>query len=366
MRKSSDIQYCEKDSPNGDLPLFKKSHHQNSIVAVYTLYLAMFAASLLFQLSLEAQGKERSSPGVFQIDSIPLPDGLARAENEFSGLQIHKRRLYLLAESRILEKQEAAIYYAPVRDLQKVTKNSNSIPHFQTIKIYGLEVLQSHMPEYEGLEAFIIKGRKVYLTVETSARSPWAYLIRGKMKKNVLVLDSVYKVVRKPHKSNGNSIHNAAFEAIILNRNKIFAFFEYNYFENNFVYSIPVNFSKPIDSIPIAKLPFRVSDITGKANNYTGINIFYNGSGPDTVYRVPVSDSAAYQLIFSNKFNNYTRLIRVKFLKSGFAWEPIFELPAYFRGYNWEGIARWKKGYFLINDKYTPFRPYHSILLYLY
>ena len=34
-------------------------------------------------------------------------------------------------------------------------------------------------------------------------------------------------------------------------------------------------------------------------------------------------------------------------------------------GYNWEGIAAYKAGYFIINDKYTPSRPYRTTLLYL-
>jgi len=32
---------------------------------------------------------------------------------------------------------------------------------------------------------------------------------------------------------------------------------------------------------------------------------------------------------------------------------------------NWEGIAAYKGGYFIINDKYTPARPYRTTLLYL-
>ena len=40
-------------------------------------------------------------------------------------------------------------------------------------------------------------------------------------------------------------------------------------------------------------------------------------------------------------------------------------MPSIYEGYNWEGIDAYKKGYFLVNDKYTATKPYYSALMYL-
>jgi hypothetical protein len=36
-----------------------------------------------------------------------------------------------------------------------------------------------------------------------------------------------------------------------------------------------------------------------------------------------------------------------------------------YMSYNWEAIAAYKDGYFIMNDKYTAARPYSSVLLYV-
>ncbi len=51
--------------------------------------------------------------------------------------------------------------------------------------------------------------------------------------------------------------------------------------------------------------------------------------------------------------------------KLSFTWKTLWEFPAAYNSYNWEGIVTYKKGYFIINDKYTAARPYYSTLLYL-
>jgi hypothetical protein len=170
-------------------------------------------------------------------------------------------------------------------------------------------------------------------------------------------------------KPNGASIYNASFEAMERRRNKLVLFFEYNYFEqrnNVYTYKITLDpLSK--DSIPIARIPYRVSDIksVGK-NHYTAINSFYKGGGKDTINRPYSTDTLNYKLVHDgNTFHDYARLIDIKFSGKSFSWKPLFEMPVVYEGFNWEGIARYKKGYFVVNDVYTPTKPYYSTLVYL-
>jgi hypothetical protein len=115
-------------------------------------------------------------------------------------------------------------------------------------------------------------------------------------------------------------------------------------------------------------MPFRITDITAiDSTHFTAINFFYKGEGADTVYRVPLSDSINHALITKNKvYQNYCRLINITFTNGHFNWNPLWEFPAANTGFNWEGIASWNNGYFIINDKYTPSKPYASVLLYIH
>jgi hypothetical protein len=115
-------------------------------------------------------------------------------------------------------------------------------------------------------------------------------------------------------------------------------------------------------------MPFRITDITATDNNhFTALNFFFKGEGEDSVYRVPLTDTINHALITKNNvYQNYCRLINIKFNNGHFKWSPLWEFPTANTGFNWEGIAAWKKGYFIINDKYTPARPYASVLLYIH
>jgi hypothetical protein len=64
-------------------------------------------------------------------------------------------------------------------------------------------------------------------------------------------------------------------------------------------------------------------------------------------------------------FKNYCRLVDIELKGNKVSWRPLWEFPVPYRSYNWEGIAAYKGGYFIINDKYTPARPYKTTLLYL-
>jgi hypothetical protein len=122
-----------------------------------------------------------------------------------------------------------------------------------------------------------------------------------------------------------------------------------------------------IDSLLIDKLPFRVTDITPTGNNhFTALNFFYKGEGDDMVYRVPSSDGLNDSLIETQGvYHNYMRLVDIDFTNKHFSWKPLWTFPKEYTGYNWEGIAAYNGGYFIINDKYTLARPYSSVLLYL-
>lgn len=309
----------------------------------------------------------------FNVQRIHLPDEVKYYDNQFSGLQIANGRLYLISESRLQDGQEAKLYSVNLDELERYQKDTTYPLHFKKHTIIGLDSLTAEMKiqgqAYEGLEALYIHDNKVYFSVETNTPSPLCYLLKGYFVKDNIYLSQTITPVPKPRRRDGSGIYNAGFEAITIINKKLFTFYEYNYFDNkNEVYSYDATLNKATrKSYPVQKLPFRITDITPAGNHhYTAINYFYKGEGEDTVYRVPSTDKANYSLIQdSGKYHNYCRLIDIYYNGKKFTWKPLWQFPAEYMGYNWEGIAADTNGYYIINDKYTPARPYASVLLYL-
>jgi len=325
-------------------------------------------ATLLLPCSVLAQ------QAAFDVQNISLPAELLDAENQYSSLNIYKKQILLMAESRVLEKQEAKLYCVSLRQIDKKLKDSSHVLAYKKIPIKGLEFAVNKMLEQkqvcEGLEAMVIHGSDVYFSVETTTPSDYVYLLKGKMKKKAVVLDSTFMLpIWKPRNSRAEIIYNASFECMEWYHDRLFIFFEFNYFDRqDYVYSYNGALEPASkDSFPIDKMPYRISDL--KANgvdHFIAVNSFYKGGGKDTINRPHTYDTAAYRLVHDEKgFHDYTRLVDIHFNGSHFTWQPVFEMPKMYEGFNWEGIACYKNGYFLITDKYAPSKPYYSKFVYL-
>ncbi len=307
----------------------------------------------------------------FSITTISLPPELSYYDNQFSGLQVANGNLYLMSESRLEDNQEAKLYSITLSDINRKLHDTSYILPYKKIKITGLDKLVPMMADekqvYEGLEAFIVNGQTVYFSVETNTPSGYCYLLKGKLNDSTVELGPVMTPVPKPKKPDGSSIYNAGFETLALIKKRIFAFYEYNYFDHNYVYCYKTSLNKNRrDSIGIDKLPFRITDITPTGNHhYTAINFFYKGEGGDEIYRLPANDSSNKLIKDGDTYHDYCRLIDIEYDKKHFSWKPLWTIPAEYTGFNWEGIAAYDNGYFLMNDKYTLKRPYYSALLYI-
>ena len=323
---------------------------------------------LLFNIKSAAQDKQ------FILQTIKLPAELNDFDNQFSCLNIQDGRLYLMTESRIPESQEAKIYSIKLADLDHHMEDTSFQLPYQKHLIIGFDKLVKRMilqgQLCEGLEAMVMKGNQVYFSVETTTESPYCYLLKGKFKDENIYLDSTQLLpVLKPVKLNGEQIFNASFESMEIKKKHLLLFFEYNYFTvSNWVYSYNKNFNPATkDSLKIDKMPYRISDIKRiRRNQYSAINIFYKGDGRDTIYRPSVTDTLNYSLVANgNSFHNYARIIGVFCNGKKFEWKPVLEIPPVYEGFNWEAIAYYKHGYFIVNDKYTATKPYYSALLFL-
>lgn len=333
----------------------------------------LISFALLLFLSFTAFGQKKD----FTVLNLSLPPEIADANNQFSGLYIHDDKLFLLSESRLQNNAEAKLYAINLSDLERNLSDSAFKLPFKKYLIYNLQILRDKMrpkgDEYEGLEAMVITGDEITFTVETTTPSPNCYILKGHLNDSVVILDKdILLPIPKPLATNGSHIYNAGFEALAIFKKRIFlAFFEYNYFtDTNFVHWIDdwsfKNEGK-YHPVPIKRLPFRITDITATGKStFTAINFFFKGEGKDEVYRVAKKDKKNYNLITdSGGFHNYCRLVEIKYKNASFTRKSLWEFPIDYMGYNWEGLAAYKNGYFIINDKYTPAKPYKTVLLYL-
>lgn len=313
----------------------------------------------------------------FVVHTIKLPADVAYYDNQYSSLYISRGRLYLMSECRLEDRAPAFLTSVSLSDLDRAIRDSIYQPPFTKIPIYGLDILRGKMTaqnqSYEGLEATVIKGNTVYFSVETATPSKDCYLIKGYFSGDAIFMDtSKLLQLPKPTEENGEHIYNAGFESLEIAGDRLVAFYEYNYFApgNNFVSSVDTSLTeKTVKMIPLQNpMPFRITDITSFLDSHTfiGINYFFKGEGKDEVYRVPDSDTANYPLTQdASGYRSYCRLVRVYFDGNGFSWKPYATLPQAYWAYNWEGLAAYKNGFFITNDKYTPSRPYRTNLLYL-
>lgn len=312
----------------------------------------------------------------FAARKLHLPKELEYYDNQFSGLSISAGRLVLMSESRLQDQAEGKLYTVALADLDHQLRDSTYVLPYQKLPLTNLPALRARIDRagqaYEGLEAILIDQQTVYLSVETATPSPNCYLLKGRLAPTAVVLDTTFLVtLPKPLAADGTHIYNAGFEALAETDKRLFAFFEYNYFGGaNYVYELPTKHlggaSAPPGKRAFAKVPFRITDVTATGNGrFTGINYFFKGEGGDAVYRTPAADAATPLIADQGGYKNYCRLVRIGLKDNAFSWQPLWEFPAQYRGYNWEGIAAYQGGYFLINDKYTPTRPYQTTLLYL-
>lgn len=331
-----------------------------------------FAALLWANGLLAAQAQQPQ----FAIHKLRLPSELAYYDNQFSGLATSVDQLYLLSESRLQDQAEAKLYAVRLADLDHQLADTTYALPYRKLPITGLPALRARMAaagqQYEGLEAILLVQDTVYLSVETDTPSPTCYLLKGQLHPDAVVLDTTFLLsLAKPLAADGSHIYNAGFEALAEVNKHPLALFEYNSFPNqNYAYELAdtrLKTSRPPAKLPLAPLPFRLTDITSTGlNHFTALNFFFKGEGGDAIYRPPAADLPNNRLIQrQGSYQNYARLISVELKANRLTWKPLWEFPEQYRGYNWEGIAAYKRGYFIINDKYTPDRPYQTTLLYL-
>jgi hypothetical protein len=334
------------------------------------LSLKRFLFLVLLALCAASASAQKSA---FTARTINLPAEIADRNNQFSGLCRYGNQLLLLSESRLQEDAEAKVYALDFASIDaQLTQQPAELPYKKYL-LRNLDKLRARIDStgqhYEGLEAMTVLGNVAYFSVETATSSPYCYVLRGPIDdaRNTITLDTHYLVpLAKPTLSNGTHIYNAGFESMASYGQSLLLLYEHNYFaHDNYAFTLPTADTAPDipQYVPVKRLPFRVTDMvpTGK-NRFIGINYFFSGA-EDSVYRPAPTDPNTKFIRSNTGYQNYCRLISLRYRHGRISWKPLFELPREYMLYNWEGLAAYRGGYFLINDKYGPSN--QSTLLYI-
>jgi hypothetical protein len=341
------------------------------LTAPFLRSMKYLATLLLSGFCLPALAQQRQ----FDVRSLSLPKELEYYDNQFSGLYIAQSQLYLLSESRLQDRAEAKLYTVALADLDRKLADTTYVLPYRKLPLTNLGYMRDKMTalgqRYEGLEAMLLTKDAAYFSVETATPSANCYLLKGHLGATAVELDTTFLMtLPKPVAPDGSHIYNAGFEALANADDHVVAFFEYNFFPQNYAYEVAGAAGRGagrLRPLPLQPLPFRLTDLTATGrHHFTGINYFFKGEGDDMIYRLPATDVPNTKLIAENGvFKNYCRLVDIELKGNKVSWTPLWEFPVAYRSYNWEGLAAYKGGYFVINDKYTPARPYRTTLLYL-
>lgn len=332
-----------------------------------------FQRLLFLLVLLLPTGLANAQKAPFTIHTIALPKDIADRNNQFSGLYRRNNQLFLLSESRLQERAEAKVYALELTSIAGQLAQKSQELAYKKYSIRNLEKIRARLDSvgqiYEGLESMTMLDDVAYFSIETTTPSAYCYVIRGVVDdaSTSITLDTRYLVpLAKPALTNGTHIYNAGFEALTSYNHNLLLLFEYNYFSHdNYAFELPeAAATNDIPHyIPVDRLPFRVTDMVYEGKNrFTAINYFYNGAD-DSVYRTPPNDPSTRFIQDGAGYKNYCQLISLKYKHNKVRWKPLFELPKEYMTYNWEGLAPYNGGYFLINDKYGPSN--QSTLLYL-
>jgi hypothetical protein len=306
------------------------------------------------------------------LTDISLPQELKKGALQISGLYTHAGKIYLLGEhDKDANDPSQNIFSIDTNEIVKSMADSNYVIHYQTLKIKNLDWALREMGKknetFDGLEALVISNDTFYLSVETNWRnSEYCFLIRGRLTGNTIELDTNYLLpLKRPVDNTIKQVNNSGFEGLTLVENYIYAFFEFNYFMDmvsNNVLKINTK-NNEIESLNIRKpIPFRITDITRENDSsFYALNFFYNGT-KEQIYRENILPEERALIALNtgdtNNFKNFARIIKIEKKGKEFSWNAVENFPESnqpdinYTAWNWEGIARFRNGFLVINDQY--------------
>jgi hypothetical protein len=325
------------------------------------LLLSTFTLCSSLALTVNAQKK-------YQV--LHLPDSINSVNEEFSGMALFGKRLYLLPQYGNHKDSKLdglfSIYSIGTDSLKRNIDGKDScISNYRTIYVTNLDKLPDSIKQYyEGFEAIAFVGNQVYLSIETVDSSDYCFLIKGMIDtaNNKVTIDPVHTLSlrRYPY------IKNAGFESLtyLQKEKKLIALYEFNAMPNGGIgYLIDPSFSYKPKKISIPFLHFRITDAQA---NSTGkiyaLNYHYGGDykkylNNDIIrHQEENIKSMVHDLkgtlirdpdFLKIKSSGYARIVMMNSYKAK-SWKQVATFDPFEN--NWEGLILFEEGALIITD----------------
>lgn len=289
-----------------------------------------------------------------QLDTLPITiDVKYRINEEFSGIAVKGDSLFLLPQCAGWESSKYIYRFSAKEALDNANDSTKPAIRAVKIRLYGLDALKNVKQvrkQYDGFEALAIVGDSCYILIESKVQDPYCYLVKAVFDGDALIVQPNPVQLRKPRQKS-----NVGFEAMYYDATakRLKIFFEYNGFDtmpDTTAIGYEVNTGmNSVEKFAVPSLPFRLTDVTiDNTGDVYGIN-FYWGGEFDRYLSFP-EDSLNALAKFSqiplkeDASEYYGRIVRLR----NNEWTGVGDL--FSTKINWEGIAAYNNGFFLISD----------------
>jgi len=294
---------------------------------------------------------------------IPLPDSIASASMEYSGLAWYGEALILLPQypNGMYGNQDGFLYAIDQEDLSAFLIDPSTELPVNAIA-FDDAGLSKQLDGFEGFEAIVFIEDSVYLTIETQGGNPMkSFVVKGMVESDGNEIKSIQldgSSLVELTVQNNNS--NASYEALTSDGEFIYAFFEQNGEEQNQrPYAVKLDSDlENWQEVPVDFINYRLTDATlmDKGGGFWVINYFFPGDTHLEVDEDPISTS--FGLGDTHQKNKpVERLVKLIFTQEGFFLSE--EPPLYLQllnndeARNWEGIVLLDNlGFLLISDSF--------------
>lgn len=309
----------------------------------------------------QATGTGRDAPIEQAVRLIPLTGPMSDSLAEVSGLAWYGEYLVALPQYPAFPGRGGGgrIFAIPKSAILAYLDNTVAgMPEPLAID-FDAPDMRRHIDGFEGYEAIVFDGDRAYLSIEAEpdtgpARS---YLVRATMAADLSVLK--VDTTGMPPVFSHSGVENMAEEALVLAGQKLISIHEANGSSVNdrpaaHLFDLQL---QPLGTIPLAQIPYRITDATAvdEANRFWVINYYYPGETGLSQSTDLLAER--YREGATHAESDYVeRLLELQYTEEGvvLAGTPPVQLQL-LRGVsrNWEGMVRLDhRGFLLITDQF--------------